>query len=120
MTQTLSKNPSIYSRPYVAMVINHHAIGVQRHLVPMQTVEQARDEFGGTLADAQRFVDATMCNECGTEAAETRETAAFELSCISCGEAGCRCVLSEDPHSTDTWFCSDCQQVCGCRDCTDD
>jgi hypothetical protein len=110
MTQTLNR-----PGPTVAMVTIYPTL--QLHIVPMDSVESARDELGGTLADALRFVDATCCTECGTEASETRDTAPFELSCRSCGIPGCRCILTEDPHAPDVWFCSDCAPRCGCREC---
>jgi hypothetical protein len=113
MTQTLNPQPT------VAMVVPSPPTGHVLYVLPMQTVEEARDEFGGTLADALRFVDSVMCIECATEASETRATAAFELSCQSCGIAGCRCVLTEDPHCTDVFFCRECQPVCGGTCCTD-
>lgn len=87
-------------------------------LIP--TVESTRDLFGGTLADALRFVAGTCCTECGTEASETAEHAAFPLRCQDCGVPGCRCVLTEDPHCGDTFWCADCFQSCGCFYCTGD
>ena len=113
MTQTLLR------QPLMAMVVPSPPLAHVLCFFPMQTVEEARDEFGGTLADALRFVEGVMCTECATEASETRTTAAFELSCQSCGEAGCRCALTEDPHCTDVWFCRDCQPVCGGACCND-
>jgi hypothetical protein len=86
-------------------------------LIP--TVENARNELGGTLADALRFVEGTTCTECGTEASETSEHAAFPLRCQDCNVPGCRCVLIEDPHCADVFFCADCLPPCGCRSCMD-
>lgn len=82
-------------------------------------IETARDEFGGTLADALLFVEGVQCTECATEASETGENAAFPLRCQICNAPGCRCVLTEDPHCDDVFFCSDCAPQCGCRGCTD-
>lgn len=114
MTQTLT--PAVQH----AMVVNRLHAEHYLHFFTIESVEDAREEFGGTFADAVRFVEAVSCTECGTEACETHATAAFELSCTSCGIAGCRCVLSEDPHCTDVWFCRECQPMCGCWDCTGD
>lgn len=110
MTQTLLPSPVQH-----AMVVPTPTAPTPfyLHVFTVESVEDARIEFGPTLEDAQRFVEAVCCTGCATEACETRETAAFELSCRSCGIAGCRCVLTEDPHSTDVWFCRDCQPVCG-------
>lgn len=113
MTQTCTIQPAVQH----AMVVPTPPNGRYLHFFTVESVEDARDEFGGTLADALLFADAVCCTECGTEAAETRPTAAFELSCRSCGAPGCRCILSEDPHAPDVWFCSDCSSSCGCRDC---
>jgi hypothetical protein len=113
MTQTIT--PAVQHAMVVAPIGQPHYL----HIFTVESVEDARDEFGGTLADALRFAEAVCCTECGTEASETRTTAAFELSCTSCGIAGCRCVLTEDPHCTDVFFCRDCQPVCGGSCCTD-
>jgi hypothetical protein len=110
MTQTLIPGPRH------AMVINASA-GSYLHTFAVQTPEEARNELGGTLADALLFVEGVCCTECGTEASETREGAVFELTCQSCKRSGCRCILTEDPHARDAWFCEDCASVCDCRSC---
>lgn len=117
MTQTLIPSPQH------AMVVSH-SLGAGRwktnlHFFTVQPVEDARDEFGGTLADALRFIEGVCCTECGTEATETREHAAFPMRCQSCGTPGCECSLIEDPHCEDVWFCTDCAPRCGCRSCMD-
>lgn len=117
MTQTL--NPAVQH----AMITAHRQVagGWQpvKHYFTVEPVESARNEFGGTLADALRFVEGVQCTECGTEASETRPSAAFQLACQSCGTAGCECSLTEDSHCEDVWFCADCQPQCGCRSCMD-
>lgn len=82
------------------------------HVVPMTSVALAREEFGPTLADAQRLVDSVMCTECGTEACETEERL-----CRSCGMPGCRCIVFADEHARDSFFCTGCGTGCGCREC---
>lgn len=115
MTQSLTP------APMTAMVVTNVTTGkIALHFYPIQSVAECREEFGPTLTDAKVFVEGICCTECGTEACETRFTAAFEKSCQSCGLPGCRCVLSEDPHALDVWFCQTCQPSCGCRDCTGD
>jgi hypothetical protein len=115
MTQTLNQPVAQH-----AMVISHHALGVTRlHRFPVASVEEARDEFGGTLADALLFVDGVQCVECATEATETRDHAAVPRQCLSCGTAGCACIVVEDDHSRDTFFCLDCLPLCNRSCCTD-
>lgn len=113
MTQTLIPSPQH------AMVVSTGGGRVKLHFFTVESPESARDEFGGTLADALLFVEGVQCTECGTEAAETRPTAAFEMTCRSCGQPGCACTLVEDPHCVGVWFCTDCAPQCGCRSCMD-
>jgi hypothetical protein len=67
---------------------------------PMTSVEQAREEFGATLADAKAFVLEASCTECGVEACSTQP-------CESCGAPTCGCLTG--PHHDGMWFCEDCQ-----------
>jgi hypothetical protein len=117
MTQTLN------STVQHAMVVAHRQVvgGWQpvKHYFTVQPVEDARNEFGSTLADAIQFVNGVGCTECGTEASETRENAAFPMRCQTCNAPGCGCSLTEDPHCEDVFFCFDCAPSCGCRDCMD-
>ncbi|HEX8321654.1 hypothetical protein [Longimicrobium sp.] len=116
MTQTLLPQPEVRH----AMVVMAVSTGlVNLHRFPVVSVEEARDEFGGTLADALLFVDGVCCTECGTEASETRETSAFARVCRSCGAGGCACTVFEDPHARDVFFCSGCMAPCLCRECAD-
>lgn len=80
-------------------------------------IEITRDELGGTLADAILFVEGVQCTECSTEASETREHAAFQLTCYDCGQPGCRCILTEDAHRNDVFWCPDCETMCCCPGC---
>jgi hypothetical protein len=111
MTQTLSQPAAEH-----AMVVTRLGLPHYLHVFTVESVEDARDEFGGTLADALLFVDGVMCTECATEATETRDHAAVPRQCLSCGTAGCACIVVEDDHSRDTYFCLDCLPRCN-RSC---
>lgn len=117
MTQTL--NSTVQHAMIVSRGRGPSLHCVVRHYFTVESVETARIEFGGTLADAVQFVDGVGCIACGIEASETRENAAFPMRCQACNAPGCWCVLTEDPHCEDVFFCSDCAPSCGCRDCTD-
>jgi hypothetical protein len=117
MTQTLISN---YTQPRTAMVVQHPVLGVTRlHYVPMTTVDMAREEFGPTLADAVAFVEGTCCTECGMSAEESRVDG---RECRGCGIQACACLVTEDPHTTDVFWCggrNGCQPVCGGYCCND-
>lgn len=109
MTQTLI--------PMTAVTTRSFPIGVVITRMPMTGVDAARREFGPTLADAEEFVLGTTCTECGL----TREDADLEeRTCHDCGTGGCDCILVEDPHERDLFWCTDCQRVCLCRECNPD
>jgi len=103
MTQTLN-------RPMTAVTTRMFTAGVLVTRVPLTSVELAREEFGPTLADAQAFVEGTCCTECGMSAEESRMT---DRACRDCGIQACDCLVAEDPHTTDVFWCTDCQRVCG-------
>lgn len=109
MTQTLAP------APMTALTFRSPSVGVRLHLVPLTSVDLAREEFGATLADAEAFVLTTCCTECGmdAEATQLRE-------CRDCEAPGCDCVLFEDPHSPGVFWCSGCMQVCGGYCCNED
>jgi hypothetical protein len=118
MTQMLTPADIL---PVTAMVVLTPSTGAIRlHYCAMVSPEAARDELGGTLADALLFVEGVCCTECATEALETRENNAFGRVCRSCGAGGCACVNFEDPHAPDVYFCFGCLDACHCRDCDPD
>lgn len=107
MTQT-------FSPPMTAVTFRSPSVGVRVHLVPLTSVDFAREEFGTTLADAQAFVLSTACTGCGmtNDDVSVRE-------CYDCGARGCDCALVSDAHSPDTYFCNDHARVCGGYCCND-
>jgi len=115
MTQTLS--PALAPAVQHAMVVTRIGLPHYLHVFTVESVEDARDEFGGTVADALLFVEGVCCTECATEASETRPHAAVQRSCRSCGTVGCECVVVEDDHYRDVFWCLECQPSCGCREC---
>lgn len=114
MTQTSTPVATVAFIP----VPTSHTHGIAKlFIVPMTSVDLAREEFGPTLADAQAFVEGVCCNWCGVSAEEARMDG---HECHGCGIQACACLVLQDLHGGDVWFCTGCQQVCGCRDCTDD
>lgn len=113
MTQTLT--PTVQH----AMVVNRLDGTHYLHVFTVESVEDARLEFGPTLTDAQAFVAGVCCTECGTEAAETHQSAAVTRTCESCGTKGCACIVVEDSHDRDVFWCLACHPQCMCRECTD-
>lgn len=111
MTQTLTP------QPVMAMTVSNFRSGVRLHIFPMTSVNAARAEFGATLADARDFVMGTTCNECGVEKSAALVT---DRACHGCSKQGCDCVLTEDPHERDTFWCEDCQPMCLCTACDPD
>lgn len=115
MTQTLSTAPV----PQHAMVLSSWKSGIRLHFFSIASVASAREEFGPTLEDARAFVAETACNECGVEQSAVKSTV-VERICHDCGTQGCDCVLTEDPHWGDLYWCEDCNPRCGCGYCTGD
>lgn len=103
MTQTI---------PTAAMVKSTFGPGLTfLTVIPMTSVELAREEFGPTLADAKAFALTTCCTECGMDAEAALML--IDRQCQGCATRGCDCVLSGDPHTSDVFWCSGCAQVCG-------
>lgn len=121
MTQTLPlyTAPTQLTGPVSAMVVHSWDGQHKLHLSPMHPVEEARDVFGGTTADALLFVEGVNCNACGTEAMETRNTSAFARECRSCGTSGCACIVVADEHADGVFWCLACHPQCMCRECAD-
>lgn len=93
-----------------ALTFRSPSVGVRLHLVPLTSVDFAREEFGASLADARAFVLTTCCTECGMDA----DAATSPLrECYGCGIQACDCLVSEDAHGGDAVFCNDCRLVCG-------
>jgi hypothetical protein len=57
------------------------------------------------------------CTECG---ADSETVHMIDRSCNDCGIRGCDCVLVEDAHRGDVYWCTDCDPGCGCYYCTGD
>jgi hypothetical protein len=67
------------------------------------------------LTDALAFVLAMVdCTECSLTKDDTEVIGRY---CFGCGATGCDCVLTEDPHADDLFWCEDCRPVCGCDNC---
>lgn len=125
MTQTLSETrvPATIGRPVTtlgptmtAQVIPLWYGGVQTIFRPMTSVDFAREEFGATLAEAQAFVLETCCTVCGMSNDEVNVT---DRACRGCGIAACDCLVSEDGHSDDVFWCNGCRPACGGYCCND-
>lgn len=107
MTQTMTPVP----QPFTAQTLGYPFMtGIPMQLIirPMESVEDNRVEF----PDAAKFVQDTACQVCGIARCELR-------TCAGCSIQGCACLLGEDDHERD-WFCEDCYQSCGCRQCERD
>lgn len=99
-----------------ALTLRSPSVGVRVHLVPLTSVDFAREEFGTTLADAQAFVLTTACTACGMTNDEVHVDG---RECQDCGIQACACLVTEDPHDTDVLWCTGCQRVCGGYCCND-
>lgn len=118
MTQTTSTTMADLL-PVTAMVTWAAGGTFALRYFPIESVESGREQFGPTLDDARLFVATSCCNECGT-AKEDIISTVWDRACQGCGVTGCMCVLHEDAHQGDTYWCGDCQPYCGCRYCSDD
>lgn len=109
MTQTAIPTTAIVGRSFFTGLIGLTTF-------PLTSVDFAREEFGPTLADAQAFVEGTCCTGCAMSAEESRVEG---RTCHSCGIQACDCLVSEDAHSTDVFWCTGCRPVCGGYCCND-
>jgi hypothetical protein len=57
------------------------------------------------------------CSDCTVSLEEVLEDI---RTCNDCGARGCDCILTEDPHQGDVFWCADCYPSCGCYYCTGD